>query len=166
MAAGGVSLTHLLRPHWKLLAVAFVAMLVQSAADLLEPWPLKVIFDYVLGAKPMPAWLAEWMPAGGQALDVLDVAAAAVIVIAVVGAVSSYTEKYLADHRRQARRLRPAAPALSPRPAAVAVLLRAAADRRHGRPADQRHRRGRGFHLVGGPGHRAQHPDAGRHDGA
>jgi ATP-binding cassette, subfamily B, bacterial len=96
MAAGGVSLSHLLRPHWKLLAVAFTAMLVQSVADLLEPWPLKVIFDYVLGAKPMPGWLAEWMPADGQAAAVLRIAAIAVIVIAVVGAISSYTEKYLA----------------------------------------------------------------------
>jgi ATP-binding cassette, subfamily B, bacterial len=96
MAAGGVSLTHLLRPHWRLLAVAFTAMVVQSAADLLEPWPLKVIFDYVLGSKPMPGWLAEWMPADGQALEILRLAAIAVIVIAVVGAISSYTEKYLA----------------------------------------------------------------------
>ena len=96
MAAGGISLTQLLRPHWKLLAVAFIAMVVQSAADLLEPWPLKVIFDYVLGAKPMPEWLAEWMPADGQALAVLRMAAAAVIVIALVSAISSYTEKYLA----------------------------------------------------------------------
>ena len=96
MAAGGVSLMQLLRPHWKLLAVAFAAMVVQSAADLLEPWPLKVIFDYVLGSKPMPGWLAEQMPADGDALAVLRIAAIAVIVIAVVGAISSFTEKYLA----------------------------------------------------------------------
>jgi subfamily B ATP-binding cassette protein MsbA len=93
MAVRGLSLIRLLRPHWKLLAVAFVAMLVQSAADLLEPWPLKVVFDYVLGAKRMPDWLAEWMP--GDALAVLNVAAAAVIAIAIIGALSSYTEKYL-----------------------------------------------------------------------
>jgi subfamily B ATP-binding cassette protein MsbA len=93
MAVRSLSLTHLLRPHWKLLAVAFVAMLVQSAADLLEPWPLKVVFDYVLGGKRMPQWLADWMP--GDALAVLNVAAAAVIAIAIIGALSSYTEKYL-----------------------------------------------------------------------
>ena len=93
MAVRGLSLFRLLRPHWQLLAVAFVAMLVQSAADLLEPWPLKVVFDYVLGTKRMPHWLAEWMP--GDTLDVLNVAAAAVIAIAIIGALSSYTEKYL-----------------------------------------------------------------------
>jgi subfamily B ATP-binding cassette protein MsbA len=93
MANRSLSLVRLLRPHWKLLAVAFVAMLLQSAADLLEPWPLKVVFDYVLGSKRMPDWLAEWLP--GDELAVLNVAAAAVIAIAVVGAISSYTEKYL-----------------------------------------------------------------------
>ena len=93
MAVRSLSLIPLLRPHWKLLAVAFLAMLVQSAADLLEPWPLKVVFDYVIGGKRMPHWLAEWMPP--DALAVLNVAAAAVIAIAIVGALSSYTEKYL-----------------------------------------------------------------------
>jgi subfamily B ATP-binding cassette protein MsbA len=93
MATGSLSLIRLLRPHWALLAVAFVAMLVQSAADLLEPWPLKVVFDYVLGGKRMPGWLAEWLPA--DPLGVLNVAAAAVIAIALIGALSSYTEKYL-----------------------------------------------------------------------
>ena len=93
MAARSLSLIRLLRPHWALLAVAFTAMLVQSAADLLEPWPLKIVFDYVLGSKKMPLWLAEWMP--GDALAVLNVAAAAVIAIALVGAISSFTEKYL-----------------------------------------------------------------------
>jgi subfamily B ATP-binding cassette protein MsbA len=93
MAVRSLSLIPLLRPHWKLLAVAFVAMLLQSGADLLEPWPLKIVFDYVLGSKRMPQWLAEWMP--GDTLAVLNVAAAAVIAIAVIGAISSYTEKYL-----------------------------------------------------------------------
>jgi ATP-binding cassette, subfamily B, bacterial len=93
MAVRSLSLIPLLRPHWPLLAVAFMAMLVQSAADLLEPWPLKVVFDYVLGSKRMPDWLAERMP--GDALGVLNVAAAAVIAIAAIGALSSYTEKYL-----------------------------------------------------------------------
>jgi subfamily B ATP-binding cassette protein MsbA len=93
MAARSLSLLRLLRPHWKLLAVAFIAMLVQSVADLLEPWPLKIVFDYVLGTKRMPPWLAEWMP--GDTLAVLNVAAAAVITIAIIGALSSYTEKYL-----------------------------------------------------------------------
>jgi subfamily B ATP-binding cassette protein MsbA len=89
-----LNLVRLLAPYWRLLAVAFAAMLATSAADLLEPWPLKVIFDYVLGAKRMPAWLASVIDTGNRT-TILDLAAVAVVVIAVVGAISSYTNDYL-----------------------------------------------------------------------
>jgi ATP-binding cassette, subfamily B, bacterial len=78
------------------LAVAFGAVLLQGLADLLEPWPLKVIFDYVLGGKRQPEWLAALLPAHAPATTLLDAAAAAVVLIAVAGAVGAYTEKYLA----------------------------------------------------------------------
>jgi len=84
----------LLAPYRRLLAIAFVAMLVTSAADLLEPWPLKVIFDYVLGSKRMPAWLASVVDTSNR-IAVLDLAALAVVAIAVFGAISSYTNDYL-----------------------------------------------------------------------
>jgi ATP-binding cassette, subfamily B, bacterial len=84
----------LLAPYWKLLAIAFAAMLVTSAADLLEPWPLKIIFDYVLGSKRMPAWLAAAVDTSNR-IVILDLAAIAVIVIAIIGAIGSYTNDYL-----------------------------------------------------------------------
>jgi hypothetical protein len=58
--ARGLNLARLLRPYWKLLTVAFGAMLLEGGADLLEPWPLKVIFDYVLGSKRVPPWLETY----------------------------------------------------------------------------------------------------------
>ena len=61
-----VSIWRLLRPYWTLLTVAFVAMLVAGAADLLEPWPLKIVFDYVIGPKPPPAWLSRMDPGRRQ----------------------------------------------------------------------------------------------------
>ena len=94
MGARRLNVVRLIRPYWKLLAVAFAAMLAEGVADLLEPWPLKVIFDYVLGSKPVPAWLAERMAAVDR-LALLNLAALAVIGIAVLGAISSYTQKYL-----------------------------------------------------------------------
>jgi ABC-type multidrug transport system fused ATPase/permease subunit len=130
----------LLAPYRRLLAIAFVAMLVTSAADLLEPWPLKVIFDYVLGSKRMPAWLASVVDTSNR-IAVLDLAALAVVAIAVFGAISSYTNDYLSATGRQACRVRPAASALSPRAAHVALLLRTPANRRYGRASDERHRR-------------------------
>lgn len=89
------SLANLLRPYWTLGAVALLAMLVESGADLLEPWPLKIVLDYVIGSKPPPAWLGRWFADHESRLQLLNVAAASVLGIAIVGAVSSYVEKYL-----------------------------------------------------------------------
>lgn len=58
-----IRMTRLLRPYWQLLAIAFVALLVEGAADLLEPWPLKIIFDNVIGSKQMPSRLAHLVKA-------------------------------------------------------------------------------------------------------
>jgi len=44
---------HLLRPHWKALAVAFVAVIVDGMADLFGPWPIKIVLDYVVGSHPL-----------------------------------------------------------------------------------------------------------------
>jgi ATP-binding cassette, subfamily B, bacterial len=90
-----VKLRELLRPYWKLVVLALVAMMMESAADLLEPWPLKVILDYVIGPKKPPTWLAGWIVDDGSRLTLLNIAIGAVIGIALVGAVSSYTERYL-----------------------------------------------------------------------
>jgi ABC-type multidrug transport system fused ATPase/permease subunit len=44
-----------LRPHWKAATVSVVVAVVVSLLALLEPWPLKVLFDSVLGNVPAPA---------------------------------------------------------------------------------------------------------------
>ena len=54
-----IRITDLLYPHWKTLSLAFIAVIGESLTDLLEPWPLKIVFDYVFGGKPMPEWLAS-----------------------------------------------------------------------------------------------------------
>jgi len=95
MAAPRLSVSKLLRPHWPLLGVSAAAMLIQGFANLVEPWPLKVIFDYVLGSKAVPKWLVPWI--GERPLDVLDVAAASVVVIAAMHAVGAYAEKYFSS---------------------------------------------------------------------
>src|SRR5213082_592988 len=92
-----IKITRLLRPYWHQLAVAFVAILAESATDLLEPWPLKIVFDYVFGSKQVPGWMADLLnrTTGLDRVAVLNFAAAAVILIAAVSAVSTYAEKYL-----------------------------------------------------------------------
>jgi len=90
-------LSYLLRPHRAVLAVAFVAVLGEAITDLLEPWPLKIVFDYVFGAKHMPAWMSGLIGAtfGLDKVSILHFAVLAVIVIALAGALSAYAEKYL-----------------------------------------------------------------------
>jgi ATP-binding cassette subfamily B protein len=95
MASRRLNWTRLIGPHWPALGVAFAAMLVEAGADLLEPWPLKVVFDHVLADKPLPGWLARWPPAIGDKVALLDAAALAVVAIALIGAVASYAESYL-----------------------------------------------------------------------
>jgi ATP-binding cassette, subfamily B, bacterial len=86
---------YLLRPHWPLLAIAFVAIIFEGFADLLEPWPIKIVLDYVIGSKQPPQWLTSFIASsfGADRLAILNLAVAAVIVVAVVGAVSTYMEK-------------------------------------------------------------------------
>ncbi len=91
-----IRITDLLYPHWPALTLAFVAVIGESVTDLLEPWPLKIVFDHVFGSKRMPDWLAGavgWL--GSDKLSILNFVVLAVIVIAVFGALSSYFEKYL-----------------------------------------------------------------------
>jgi subfamily B ATP-binding cassette protein MsbA len=91
-----IRITDLLYPHWGTLTLAFIAVIGESLTDLLEPWPLKIVFDYVFGSKRMPDWLAGIVGfIGTDKFSILNFAVLAVIVIAVFGAISSYFEKYL-----------------------------------------------------------------------
>jgi subfamily B ATP-binding cassette protein MsbA len=93
----GFTITSLLRPHFKLLAVGFLGVAGEAIANLLEPWPLKVVLDNVLRSKPAQGWLNTWILSafGPAALGVLNFAALAVLAIAIVGAGCSYVEKYV-----------------------------------------------------------------------
>ncbi len=92
-----LKLSHLLRPHRGMLVLAFIAVLGEAVTDLLEPWPLKIVFDYVFGTKHMPEWMSGLIGAtfGLTKVSILHFAVLAVIVIAAAGALSSYAEKYL-----------------------------------------------------------------------
>lgn len=93
---GALSILGLLRPHWKAMTLALVAVAGEAAASLLEPWPLKIVLDYLLQARPLPGWmmpLVEWI--GSGKLAVLNVAVVAVAAIAIAGAASGYLNAHL-----------------------------------------------------------------------
>jgi subfamily B ATP-binding cassette protein MsbA len=92
-----LKIAELLRPHWKALSLALMAVIGETVTDLLEPFPLKIIVDQLVHSKPLPAWLTGIIShtVGHNKFAVMNFAVLAVAVIAIVGAVSSYTEKYL-----------------------------------------------------------------------
>jgi subfamily B ATP-binding cassette protein MsbA len=87
----------LLRPHWKSLTLALVAVAGETIADVLQPWPIKVVIDNVVQSKKLPPWLDAWVAAlfAGNRYATLNFAVTAVASIAVLGAISAYMEKYL-----------------------------------------------------------------------
>jgi ATP-binding cassette, subfamily B, bacterial len=91
------SFFQLLRPRWPALAVALVAVLGETVTDVLDPWPIKIVIDSIIQSKKLPHWLESIVRSlfGQNKIAILDFAVAAVLVIAVVGAISSYVEKYL-----------------------------------------------------------------------
>ena len=45
---------HLARSHWKALTLALLAVLGETLADVLEPWPIKIVVDNILQGKKLP----------------------------------------------------------------------------------------------------------------
>ena len=95
--SGKLRVVHLLRPHWRPLALALLAVLGETLADVLEPWPIKIVVDNVVQSKRLPGrWAAVVFDVFGQdKFAILNFALAAVLIIAIVGAVGSFFEKYL-----------------------------------------------------------------------
>ena len=87
----------LLRPHAAAFFLAMFAAVGQTVADLLEPWPLKIVIDTAFRSRATRDWVNEFLSAalGEHQWAVVEFAALAVLVIAAIGAICSYSEKYL-----------------------------------------------------------------------
>ena len=84
----------LVRPYWTWLVIVVIAMLIETTMALASPWPLKIVLDSVIDARPVPAswhWLTGSAP--GRLL-LLNVAAIATVVIALLQAGSAYLAAY------------------------------------------------------------------------
>ncbi|MBV9341039.1 MAG: ABC transporter ATP-binding protein, partial [Acidobacteria bacterium] len=92
-----LTIASLLRPHLGALMLGFLAIAGESIANLLQPWPLKVVLDDVLRSRNTHAWATRLLPniLGGDKMSMLEFACALVLAIAVLDAVCSYGEKYL-----------------------------------------------------------------------
>ena len=92
-----LTIPQLLQPHAGSLAIGFIAVLGETVANLLQPWPLKIVLDEVFhkhaGKSEVSNFLHRY--AGTDQLFIIKVACLAVLAIALLDAGSSYAEKYL-----------------------------------------------------------------------
>lgn len=87
----------LIRPYRGTLAIILAAMLLQTAASVAGPWPLKIVLDNVAGSHKLPHWLGHLMErllTGSGKMQIAAAAALAFILIAVVAAVATYVANY------------------------------------------------------------------------
>lgn len=91
------SIVDLLRPRSKGLLIGLLAAVGEGVANLLEPWPLKIVLDSVLKTHGhVHGWLDRFIvaTAGADKIGMLKFAVAAVMAIALLDAICSYIEKY------------------------------------------------------------------------
>ena len=87
----------LLRPHRRALSLGLLAIAGESIADILQPWPLKVVLDNVIAHKAAHGWLTRLIhhSIGTNTMRILLAACVAVMVIALMDAVCTYGEKWV-----------------------------------------------------------------------
>jgi ATP-binding cassette, subfamily B, bacterial len=92
-----LTIRELLKPHTLSLSLGFLAVLGEALANLLQPWPLKIVLDEVFkghaGSSGLPHFVYAYL--GADKLAAVKFACIAVLAIALLDAVSTYCEKYL-----------------------------------------------------------------------
>ncbi len=90
-------IVRIVRPHWKVLSLALLAVVGETVADIVEPWPISIVVDNVLQGKRLHGTLEAFVaPIFGQnSASLLAFALALVLTVAIVGGISAYVEKYL-----------------------------------------------------------------------
>ncbi|MFN7981172.1 MAG: ABC transporter ATP-binding protein [Vicinamibacterales bacterium] len=81
-----------MRPYRTRVAGVACLVLLQVGLGALEPWPLKIVIDYVLGSHPLPEPLGQWARAitgGGSATAMLVLFVAAGVVLQLIHQVAS-----------------------------------------------------------------------------
>jgi ATP-binding cassette, subfamily B, bacterial len=89
-----------LRPHRRTLAAAYLFRLLSVAAGVVSPWPLKVIIDNVIAARPLPRVLRN-VGAGASPATLVLWLTALFVCAAIIGAVTNALEKNLSARVRE-----------------------------------------------------------------
>lgn len=81
-----------IRQYRGLIATSFLALLLEVGLRLLEPWPLKFVFDHIIGQRNKPRTPLPDFLAGLEPMTLLTIAAIAVLVITCLRSVAAYWE--------------------------------------------------------------------------
>src|SRR5438445_11978021 len=83
--------------RWQSLTVVLATMLIRIGLDILKPWPIFFLFDYILNKKEMPPWVArivEMLPGGPADAHLVAWSVAATVLFFllswIVGLANSY----------------------------------------------------------------------------
>jgi subfamily B ATP-binding cassette protein MsbA len=90
-------IVRIVRPHWKVLSLALLAVVGETVADIVSPWPITIVVDNVLQGKRLHGTLEAIVTSifGQNSSSLLAFALALVLLVAIVGGISTYVEKYL-----------------------------------------------------------------------
>jgi ATP-binding cassette subfamily B protein len=84
-----------LKKYWKLFFLAYAALIAATLMNLLKPWPLKLIFDYILLNKPMPPQIRLLRSlAGDEKSAQLALLCAGIVVIFFLEGFFTFIRKY------------------------------------------------------------------------
>lgn len=85
-----------LKKYRKWFALAYLALFAAALMNLLKPWPLKFIFDYILLDKPMPrrSMFLDSV-AGHDKLTLLAILCSAIVAIFLIEGLLTFARKYI-----------------------------------------------------------------------
>jgi ATP-binding cassette subfamily B protein len=85
-----------LKTYWKWFVLAYVGLVGTILMNLVKPWPLKLIFDYILLDKPMPESAMDLMSIlGNDKAALLIIFCISIVVVVFFDGLLSYSYKYL-----------------------------------------------------------------------
>jgi subfamily B ATP-binding cassette protein MsbA len=92
-------LIDLARPYRGSLLVILLAMLVETAAALAGPWPLKIAIDNAISRQAAPEWVNRLfgLSSISDGMTLAAMAAFSMVLIAVVGGIASYIDNYYTE---------------------------------------------------------------------
>jgi ATP-binding cassette subfamily B protein/subfamily B ATP-binding cassette protein MsbA len=90
-----VPLLRYARPHLREIAIIIGAMLIGIGLSVVQPWPLKILIDSVLGEKAVPAGVDRWVdrvPGSSYPKRLLFLVVLGTLAIALLGSLVSYVQ--------------------------------------------------------------------------